>query len=377
MECELGRKEEGRRVFEELATNEFSDLPLDTHRLLSLAVLAEVAASLGDTGRAASLYELLLPHASWVVLDPHDFSAGPASRYLGLLASTMSRWEEAASHFEDALAMNERMRARPWVAHTQHDYARMLLTRDGPGDRERARDLLSAALETALDLGMTALESRVSMLGDAGGAVRPGEVSAPAGPQVFSREGEYWSIAYEGEAFRLKDAKGLRYLARLLAEPGREFHALDVVASGESGESSKLLRAQAEGPGVRSAGLGDAGEVLDRTAIEAYRRRLTDLEDEIEEAGAWADAERSARAREEKGFLEQELASAVGLGGRHRRAASASERARVAVTKAIRSALSRIRENAPSLGRHLDSTVRTGTYCSYRPDPRLPVSWRT
>ena len=87
---------------------------------------------------------------------------GAASRYLGMLATTMERWEEAAQHFEDALAMNARMGARPWLAHTQHQYAVMLLARNQPGDRDKAMALFEEALTTARELGMRALEARLT-----------------------------------------------------------------------------------------------------------------------------------------------------------------------------------------------------------------------
>ncbi len=188
---------------------------------------------------------------------------------------------------------------------------------------------------------------------------------------MFRREGEYWSIAYEGGAFRLKDSKGLRYLARLLAEPGREIHALDLVA-GERGTGDAARTAE---PGLTPS-RGDAAEILDVQAKAEYRRRLDDLEDELEEARAFGDTERAARAEAERDFLVRELAAAIGLGGRDRRMGSPSERARVSVTRAIRSALARIQEHSPALGEHLERTIRTGTYCSYAPDPRASIDWR-
>jgi hypothetical protein len=215
-------------------------------------------------------------------------------------------------------------------------------------------ELLGESLEACRELGMVALEKKISSQGE-----------APAGPttldtNVFRREGEYWSIAYEGKLLRLKDAKGLHYLARIIREPGREFHALELAADGE---------------GVLP--LGDAGAVLDPKAKAAYRRRLAELEEELDEASSWADRGREAGAREEKDALVRELAAAVGLGGRDRLAASASERARVNVTRAVKAILAKLREHHPVLGRHLASTIRTGTFCSYAPDPRFPMSWET
>ena len=121
--------------------------------------------------------------------------------------------------------------------------------------------------------------------------------------------------------------------------------------------------------------LGDAGELLDARAKDAYRRRLAEIDDDIADAHTSGDDERAARSAAERDFLIQELARAFGLGGRGRRAASASERARAGVTRAVRQAIARIGENHSRLGEHLGRTIRTGTYCAYVPDPRAPAGW--
>jgi hypothetical protein len=123
--------------------------------------------------------------------------------------------------------------------------------------------------------------------------------------------------------------------------------------------------------------LGSAGPLLDNAAKQAYRGRVHELQQELDEAAAWNDPERAERAREEMDFIARELSRAIGLGGRDRAPGSASERARISATRAIRLSMARIAEHSPELGRHLDATIRTGTYCSYRPDPRAPVEWQT
>jgi hypothetical protein len=197
------------------------------------------------------------------------------------------------------------------------------------------------------------------------------ERSAVSG-NVFRREGDFWTVVFDGRTVRVRDLKGMRYLARLLADPDREYHVLDLVAA-ETGRDPRVD----SGPAARvpRSALGDAGEILDARAKAAYRRRLGEIDEDIDDAYASGDAERAAQAGAERDFLLRELARAVGLSGRDRRAASASERARVAVTRAVRQAIARIGESEPQLGEHLSRTIRTGTYCTYSPDPRAPPGW--
>ena len=201
----------------------------------------------------------------------------------------------------------------------------------------------------------------------------PTEAQVTSSANVFLREGDYWTVTFEGDTVRVRDLKGMRYLARLLADPGREFHVLDLAAA-EGGRPIQVSGDQTGRP-PRSA-LGDAGEILDAQAKEAYRRRLSEIDDDIDQARAAGDGERAAQADAERDFLIRALAGAVGLGGRDRRAASASERARAGVTRAVRKAIIRIADHHAQLGEHLDHAIRTGTYCSYDPDPRAPVSWK-
>lgn len=379
--CELERPLECREAFEKLAVNDFADLRRDNDWLFEMSLLPEVADFLDDVGRAGILCDLLSPYTGRHAPTGGEVSTGSVSRCLGILGSMLRRWDEAALHFEEALESNTAMGARPWVAHTQYDYARMLIGRDGVGDRERAAELLVGAAETCGQLGMLALGRKVATLLEEEGvstAVRA-RVTTPSpepthGAHVFRREGEFWSIRFGRDAFRLKDSKGLRYLAQLLGSPSREFLALELVTAGlGSGTRRDAVWVDRD---RRESGLrlssGETGEILDPQAKAAYRRRLEELQDELEEA----DSERAARARDEMDFLAHELAGAVGLAGRDRRAPSEVERARVNVTKAIKAALARIGEHSPALARHLASTIRTGTFCSYVPDPRLPATWK-
>ncbi|HEY6958016.1 MAG TPA: response regulator [Candidatus Limnocylindria bacterium] len=183
------------------------------------------------------------------------------------------------------------------------------------------------------------------------------------GTAMFRLEGEFWTIAFEGAAFRLKDTKGLRYISCLIRNAGREIHALELAASPGGIEDD-------------ATPLGsDAGPVLDTEAKAQYKARLDELDIDIAEAERWNDCERAAREREEREVIIHELAGAVGLGGRDRKAASDAERARVNVTRAIKAVLERIADHSPALATHFDAALHTGTFCSYMPDPRVALRW--
>jgi class 3 adenylate cyclase len=256
------------------------------------------------------------------------------------------------------------------------DMAAEILARAAPGEVLVSRtvaDLVAGAKIAFADRGSHALAavggSWQLLATSAGTAPSP---PAPADPEMrFRREGEYWTVAFGGKVVRMRDAKGLGYLARLLRHPHHEFHVLDLLAGGAP-RGARTAREDG-----LAAAPADAGVVLDEPAKRAYRERIAELEAEIEQARRWNDPERTVRAEGELDALSGELARALGLGGRDRRAASDSERARVSVTKAVRGALRRLGDQHPELGHHLSVAVRTGTFCTYDPDPRMPVSWDT
>jgi DNA-binding SARP family transcriptional activator len=159
MLAELGSSEEARGELDSLAAGDFGGIPFDEEWEVSLCLLAETAARLDEKNHAATLYELLLPYADRVTISYPEISLGPVSRFLGVLASTTGSHDDAASHFEDALAMSERIGARPWLAHTQDDYAQMLLRRGEPGDTEKAESLLECAATAYRELGISARTS--------------------------------------------------------------------------------------------------------------------------------------------------------------------------------------------------------------------------
>ncbi len=369
--ADLGRTAKARSMLEQLAASDLADLPRDAGFTGALATLARVAVALHDVPRARLVYGLLLPYAERSVVVGFGIACyGAAARYLALLAATLALPVEAAGHFERALALNARMGARPFLAHTQGEYADFLVARGAPGDVARAASLREEARRTAGELGMVRLGRMLAHEGVAPSGTGDTTVSG-----AFRRAGDSWTITFAGTSFRVTDTKGIRYLVTLLRHPGEQFHALLLGAPPpDEGARASGTHGSPE-VGLRVGDLGDAGELLDAEARNAYRARLADLRDERAEAERFNDPGRLEKAEREIEMLTQELARAVGLGGRARRAGSAAERARLNVTRAIAAALRKIASEHPALGEHLAATVRTGTFCSYAPDPRSPVRW--
>ena len=336
----------------------------DLQRAPLLEAQVEIEIAAGDIGRARSAADELelvaarfeskaLVAGAALARGRVRLADGDAAGAEQSLSEAVRLWNEVGAPYEAALARmglaeahrRQRQRApgRPGAPSGPHDPRR---------DRSRAVDGPTGIDVTDHD----ALDEQ-----------------PVASVNVFRREGDYWSVIFDGHTVHVRDLKGMRYLARLLADPGREYHVLDLVAA-ETGRDAQADSGHAAD--LPRSALGDAGEILDARAKDAYRRRLAEIDDDIEQARATGDAERAAQADAERDFLVRELARAFGLSGRGRRAASASERARAGVTRAVRQAIARIGEHHPQLGEHLNRTIRTGTYCAYFPDPRAPAGWR-
>lgn len=372
---DLDRRAEARALFEPLAARDFADLPNDGLGFLSsLASLVRVAVALGDMPRGRLLYDLLAPFGERNIVLPIGVGClGAAGRYLGTLAAALGLAAEAEQHFERALALETRMGARPLLAWTQFEYARVLRARGDPQDAARAAQLVAEAQEAAEALGMGRLARLIAA--DEGRAPEASASTGAAPPvATLRREGDAWRVTVPGASFILRDTKGVQYLATLLRYPGEALHVLALSREADEG-SRTATPGELREAGLQPTDLGDAGELLDAEARAAYRARLADLRDELAEAERFNDPGRAERVEHEIEMLTQELARAVGLGGRVRRAGSAAERARLNVTRTVGVVLRKIAKEHPTLGEHLAATVRTGMYCSYTPDPRRPVRW--
>jgi hypothetical protein len=302
----LGRKEAARSRLRP---------PAETTRGLAGILISAQAAVLLESAELAEAYYAPLaevaPSGRFFWGPAGIFPFGPVSRVLGELARLRGDEGRARDHFDAAIAECREMGTVPFLAICEKARSRV------GGQAAPARPIASAPTPTGASL-------------------------------TLSREGDVWAVVTAtGAPFRVKHAKGMEYLDHLLRSPGREMYVLVLAGADEAPE--------------------DAGAVLDDRAKQAYRRRVEDLEDALAEAERLGDRGRASRAREELEVVAEQLASAVGLGGRDRKAASNVERARVNVQRRLKDAIRRIAERDAALGRYLDATVRTGTYCVYRP----------
>ncbi len=313
VQAQLGDLDAARRELDALAPR-LAFLPLDSEWLPCVAQVAEAIALVGPHPLARWVYSALEPYADLFVVEGIGAAIrGPVQRFLALAAFSQGDVPRARAHFARAIAAMEAFGAPGLLARMQREWLR--LTADSPVHDAPSHD---------------------------------------AQAHVFRRHGDIWSVQFGDRTVQLRDSKGLQDLAVLLARPAVYVGALDLM-------------------GARTD--GDAGEVLDAPAREAYRRRLLELEVEAADADALADVGRSAQIADERAALVAQLSAAYGLGGRARRVGSDAERARTAVTARIRETIRRIAAVHPELGGHLERSVRTGTFCVYLPERR--TTWDT
>lgn len=346
----FGRKPDPAEMDEGYLRNilKFSDMG-------AFASLGEYLAALGNRPLAQIAYDHIQAYRQrcghWGMMGMRWM--GPVARSLGHLSIALGKPELANEYFSEAVETARRMGARPWIARIVLEWAECLqATGHLP---QRARLLLEEAEDIADDLGLGSLGARLAQLRVPAAESAPAVTAAPGLPSVkyfrLSPEGEIWVCECDGRAFRLRDSRGMQMLARLIAIPCKEVHVLDLMGAGEQPVDS-----------------GDGGEVLDDRARREYRSRAESLRAQLEEAESLHDLAGAEAAREELEQLSSELSRAYGLGGRARRTGSNVERARVNVQRRLKHAIDRIAGECPAAGRHLNWAIRTGSFCSYRPE---------
>ena len=310
------------------------------HDRITASTIGEFAAQTANLDIARRAYDQILPHAaeccSLGLMGGGIFR--PMALSLGIIARGLEQLDDAKHHLSTALELATEMLAVPTQAHI-HD--QLAAVEAALGNQQAAQDHQRAAQDLALTLKLLGIAAADAPVSD----------SAPESTEKrfeMQLEGDIRTISFDGQCTSLKNNKGLELLERLVSEPGKEVHVLDLV--GGSAEA-----------------VGDAGPVLDYKARDEYKRRISELQEELEEAESLSDTGRRDALQGELDFITRELSRAYGLGGRERRSGSPAERARVNVRRRLKDAIERIGKQLPDAGIYLDNTIKTGSYCKYTP----------
>jgi tetratricopeptide (TPR) repeat protein len=340
---DMGREIEAAALLDRLVSTGIEALPLDAEWLPGVVTLIEAAATLGHPLLAAAV-QSAMPYAGRFAFEGIGaVQHGSVDRFIALGLTALGRPGEAVPYARAALDANRGAGAL-LVAHSQRTLA------DALQGTPEAAELAASADAAYRGLGFHHL-----VRGD------PADARAEPDDAALRREGDVWHVSFGGLTIVVKHVKGMADLALLLPRPGLDVHVTELEALPPEIASA-----------ARSSG---RDETLDRQAVAAYRARLAELDDDLADADAANDLVRAERTRVERDFLLDELSSSLGLGGRARASGpDPVERLRKAVTSRIRDAIRRIETVHPVLARHLSNSVRTGTFCSYRPEQ--PVVWR-
>lgn len=350
----LGADDEVRALLATLPAEAFDDE-------INVMALAEAVWCTADREAAERLVPVLRRSTGrwypyWIDVEILEF---PVERALAVVEGIGGDWAASDEHHAIARRGLERIGRRSSLARLTFELGDLMVRCDH--DVERGRALVGEARALAGELGLAELvalidrrHAAVTAVTAATAATAATAVTAATAPPAkaarrtfaIAREGEYVAITTDRGLLRFKATRGFHYLAQLVDAAGADVHVLALV-------------------GATDADRGDAGEVLDGTALRAYRARAEALRDMIEDAEARGDADRAEHARGELDALATELTRGTGLGGKPRRAESAVDRARSAVQRRIKDAIDRIAEADAELGTWLRRVVRTGNHCSF------------
>ena len=370
--ADCGRREEARTQLVEVFAGGFGH-PATVEYLPLVSIATSAASQIGDVERCRRGVDLLRPFGDeWVVFGSGSAVDLPVALVRGRAAIVIGDASLAEVELTTARRMIEKEAARAYLPTLLHHEA---LLAEANGDLDGAARRYSEASAAAEGLGLDWLAGMFAASAF-GASSKPGvgarKVNGVGHHGVFRRQGAVWLVGLDDRSSTVPHTKGMVAIAELLRRPRQ-----DVAASALASVLDGTTRGEVNGvdPDIGA----DAGEHvvadLDDRARRAYRDRIVELETEIEAARAAMNLRREEAAQAELDALVSHLAASSGLGGRTRSSTSNAERARVRVTKNIRAAIGRIADELPRLGRHLDLSVRTGSWCGYHPDEVEPIEW--
>ncbi|MFZ6005956.1 MAG: ATP-binding protein [Actinomycetota bacterium] len=358
IDAALGDIDRARARLATVSPERLDELPRDSEWICAIVQAAYAAARTGVTELVKHTRMLLEPVADCAAVEGIGaYVHGSVHRFLALLAGAEGEWEAARQH----VAASRAAVAGGGIvleALADLDGARALAGSPDDADQALATELAASAASAFRQVGMEVPAEEADGMAAAPSqqAVVASRSSAVASAGQLSRVGDSWAFTWAGQTIHVRHAKGVADLAVILERAGREVHVRELEGAAAAGASSSRQPA------------------LDETAVQQYRQRLVDLEEDLDEADRHGDAARAARISAERDALVEQLTAAFGLGGRARSAGGdPDERLRKAVSARVRSSIDKIATLHPSLGRHLNAAVRTGFWCSYQPEH--PTSW--
>lgn len=344
-----GSRNEARNAMARLVHRDLTLLAKSSTWLVTIHGLAEAAFLTGDATTAATAYELLRPFSDVPLTASLAVACfGSVQHALGIAASAMGDWDLAVDHLRAAVQANAGIGHRPATVMSRLALAGALAMRSGGASDDEVAEALAEADVDAADMGMRVPSTVVKRPADP-----PDLRQSPAA--AFERSGTMWQIRWGSRTAHVKHSIGIAYIAQLARNPGCEIPAVHFGACSDGPREQGVILPGSHQP------------VFDEQAKQAYRRRLAEIEADIDEYEAMNDVDNAGKARIEREWLLAELTSAAGLGGRVREFTTADERARISVGKAIRRALDNISAADVVIGEALRMSVQTGQRCVYRP----------
>jgi hypothetical protein len=339
-----GQLVRARALLDQILEVGFERLPRFSTWLGGMVSLSETARALGDIDLATAIHAAVEPYAALPIMPSLAVCClGSAERVLGVSAWTKGDRRAASNHFERAVAGNRALGNQPMLAMATADLAAVVAEQAQPTDLQRAADLFDEAARLGSACEMT---RRSTLWSERALELRSAELPS----LTIERQGDHWLVECGAHRIELDDLVGLGYLRVLVAAPGTEVSAIELCQGGVVEQSNH--------------------EVIDRRAVDAYRQRLRQLASEIDDADADADIARAELLRLEHDALRSEIARSLGAAGRSRQFTGSGERARTAVSKAIKRAIDAVEAAAPDLGRMLRHSVSTGATCRFLPSQR-------
>jgi hypothetical protein len=398
----LNDRDGARAIVEDMARQKFAEIPRDAQWLASLCLAAQTCNEVESTQAAGPALETLLPFTNQNAVTAMGLVfSGPVAGFAAPLARLIGDYEQADTLSATAIAASDQVGAVFAGAQARLERALILVERKASADRAEAENLFQTAQTTIATFKLNGLLPHAARVAEllakalpaapaetltSGPAVPPSSgqaleatsasqaSAAPATEAVFVCEGDSWRIGWEGQEIRLRQQRGLAFIASLLGRPHEEVHARMLMTPDAAPGADAATQADLATGNLSIADDGGL-EVLDEQALQAFRSRFAQARGELAEAEADNDLGRVEILQREIDFLTQELTGATGLHGRKRRTGSDNERARVAVRKRVKASLDRIRRDMPGLHAHLSASIRTGSVCRYAPES--PVEWQT